>query len=705
MNFVYPGLLYGLVLGAIPIIVYYLMRFRSQRVAWGADYILERALARRRRKLYWDQIILLALRALVVMALVAAFARPRSRKAVSMATDGEALRIVLIDGSYSMLAGDGARTRNDAAREAVRELVARWGRGEKWSLYVMDSRPRWVVDHADVVDAAHSLAVIDALQVQETAVSLAAGLEAVLQHAAGQRREIFIFADDQAAAWEGLERVTPAADANTRLFWMRPPLADRRNLAVTRLEAGHERVLRGFPFSVYAQVRNFSAETVRDAELTLLVDGARYGAERVSLPPEQSARVRLEVRIDEPGSHLITARLSGDALDFDNAMSAGIDVSDAVSLLVLRDADRSGKFESAAGFLSLAARVLAGGGAREATGPLRVREHTEAQCDVAALAACDAVVLDGGRTVTPELARALRGYVDQGGTLVLAADDTIDLAAWRRHLGKAGLLPAVPARARSEPLGGQTFRRLSASGFDLPALRDFETGAEGDIAQVRFYTWLEFEAADPEAEVLARFTDGAPFAWRRRFERGAVLLLAAGLNSRNNNLLVRETVYPFLLRLFAEAAGAGQYPRRVGRSAPVRYMARGEPPPVAAQFGLEGEEPAPAALVPDTPGTRVEYRPGADRSGPASLLVLRENSRERVWIGVQGERSDSSLTPMPDAYRARMAERFGWTEVGSAGELMEALEADGRGAERYGWVMAAALLFALGELLMGLRFV
>ncbi len=705
MNFVHPFMLYGLVLGAIPIIVYYLMRFRSLRVPWGADYILERALARRKKKVYWDQIILLALRALVVMALVMAFARPQSRTERSSGSDGAVLRIVLVDGSYSMLAGKSPSIVNDMAREALRDLVARWGRGEKWSLFAMDSHPRWVVDRADVVSPEHSRAILDTLKVEETAVSLAAGLKAVLAHGSGQRREIYIFTDDQASNWEGVDQATAGMDEKTRLFWVHPPLADRRNLGVTSLEAGHERVLRGFEFPVYAQVRNFSEEAVRDVELTFLVDGAMTGSKRVSLPPGQSVRVAMGLRLDTAGPHLITARLGDDVLSYDNAMSVGVDVVESVSLLVLRDADRNAKFDSSAGFLKLAARVLAGSATNEAAGPLRVQEHTDPRCELALLEAYDAVVLDGGRSLTPELTETLRRYVERGGGLILAGDATVDMEAWRRLLGPAKLLPAVPVRVRNEPLGGDACRRLSRSGFDLPALRDLETGADGDIAQVRFFTWLDFDKPEPGSEVMARFSDGSVYAWRHRLERGSILLLAAGLNSNNNNLLVRETVYPFLLHLFAEAASAGQYTRRVERNEPVRYLARGEPRPDGAMFGLEGEEPLPAALTPHAQGWRVEYAPGANRSGPASLLVLRENSRERIWVGVQGERTDSSLTAMTPVYRAQLLEKLAWTEVGSARELMDALDAEGHGMERYGWVLMAVLLFAMGELLMGLRFI
>ncbi|MFZ4395322.1 MAG: BatA domain-containing protein [Kiritimatiellia bacterium] len=704
MSFVYPGVLYGLLLGAIPIIVYYLMRFRSLKVAWGADYILERALARQRRKVYWDQVILLALRALVVMALVVAFARPQSGKKKEFGGDGAVLRILLVDESYSMLAGKGGQTGREQASDAMRELVSRWSRGDKWSLYVMDSHPRWVVDQKAVVDPVHSRAILETLKNEEAAVSLAAGLKTVLAHGVGQRREIYIFSDDQATAWDGADQLTAPNDGRTRLFWFHPPLAERRNLGVTQLQASHERVLRGFPFPVYAQVANFSDEAVRDAELTFLVDGAMIGSKRVSLPPGQKTRVAMDLKIDTAGTHLITARLNNDVLSYDNAMSTGVEVADAISLLVLRDADRTGKFDSAAFFLKLAARIMAGNATNEAAGPLRVQELTTPACAVAQLEAHDAVLLDGGRTLTPELAETLRRYVERGGGLILAVDDTVDLVAWRRLLAPVGLLPVNPLRVRNEKLGEEICRRLSRSGFDLPALRNLETCPDGDVGQVRFYTWTEFDNPSPGTDVLARFGDGSPYVFQRRLERGSVMVLAAGLNSRNNNLLVRETMYPFLVHLFSESASSGQYKHSVGLHEPVRYLAKGEPQPENAMFEIEKEDLAAATLYPHARGMRVEYAPGASRSGPVSLLVLRDTSREKIWFGVQGERSDSSLTPMATAFQARLAETLGWTEVRSARELMDALESQGHGMERYAWVMLAVLLFALGELLMELRF-
>ena len=60
ISFVNPHLLWALPLAAAPVIIYFLMRFRAVAVPWGADYVLERALERLRKKLFLDQVLLMA---------------------------------------------------------------------------------------------------------------------------------------------------------------------------------------------------------------------------------------------------------------------------------------------------------------------------------------------------------------------------------------------------------------------------------------------------------------------------------------------------------------------------------------------------------------------------------------------------------------------------------------------------------------------
>ena len=197
MTFVYPLFLWALLLASIPIIIYYLMRFRSLKVPWGANYVLERALERLRKKLYLDQLILIALRVLAILALVFAFARPLAKGKNEVSGTG-VHRILVVDASYSMLANDGDKSAWDRAKNTMRELVATWSRGERWSLAMVTDELDWVVSDQSIDSTEECFDIIAGLETREASASLAPALENILTQTGGRPTEIYIFADDQA---------------------------------------------------------------------------------------------------------------------------------------------------------------------------------------------------------------------------------------------------------------------------------------------------------------------------------------------------------------------------------------------------------------------------------------------------------------------------------------------------------------------------
>ncbi|MDP6355757.1 MAG: BatA domain-containing protein, partial [Planctomycetota bacterium] len=197
--FLNPTYLYALPLGLIPIIIYYLMRYRSLKVVWGANYVLERALERLKKQLYLDQIILLALRTLVCLGLVLLFARPVARQHDSVVSSTGIHRVIILDGSYSMRAGETGNTRWDRSTEAMHELVKTWGRGEKWSLLLIGKEPEWIVDSAIVETPEASLELIRRIKTSESRAALAKSLEAAATKFANESVELYLFVDDQAS--------------------------------------------------------------------------------------------------------------------------------------------------------------------------------------------------------------------------------------------------------------------------------------------------------------------------------------------------------------------------------------------------------------------------------------------------------------------------------------------------------------------------
>lgn len=707
MTFVNTHLLPWLLLGLIPIIIYYLMRFRCLRIDWGANYVLERALERLRKKLYLKQLVLLALRVLALLAIVLAFARPVSSKVRSYVSGTGRHRVLIVDGSYSMLAGPPGQTDWQRAQGMMKTLVSSWGRGERWSLYFVDNLPRWVVDDEAVATPEASSAVIDGLAPTESSASLARALEETFKRIGGRETEIYIVADDQAETWRGVDELELEPDSAPSVYWLRPPRNDTSNLAVTRVAVGQERVLRGHPSRVFVRVRNYAEDPRQDLELDILVDGVFFSRRRLSLLPGQDAWTHADVTFDTPGSHAVTARLGGDALRYDDRMSAGVEVIDGLAVAVLRDAGRDDKFSSAWGFLKLAGDVLTRRDMEDAPlfrGAAFNVSLVEGEADAERLGAFDVVVVDGGRTVTPDLADALSRYVALGGGLVLAADDGVDAGTWNDVLGGAGLMPGTLGRLNAEPLGGEQYQSPARTGLG-EGLRAFETTEDGDITRLRFYSWFDIENAGGRDAVLASFSDGSPFALRRRSDPGCTLLLAAGLNCRNNNALVREMAYPLVIRLLAEAGSGRIHPRTVAVNEPIRLGVDGREPPTGAQFVMEGLEPAALSASADGQRVTLSLPGGINRTGLGSVLVIREDGHERAWYGIQGERVDSDLTPIEEGLRAALAERLGLTEAGSWEELDAILQATRRGTEWHHWIVLAALACLFGEMLIARTFV
>jgi len=714
MQFINPVLLWwALPFGAVPIIIYYLMRYRSLKVTWGANYVLERALERLRRKLYLDQIILLALRALACIALIVAFARPALQGRGGTMAAGAGHNIVILDGSYSMLAGENNRQRWDAALESLENTFNAWGRGQRWSLLLLAEEPQWIVEAGTFTTTGAAMEVVSKLAVMETSASLLAAFEAVNGRYPTGELAVYLFADDTVQSWQGMEAATWPTQRNVPVYWFNPPLTDRHNLALTAVQPASDRAVAGHPHPIFVSVQNFSPQPVEDVPLELLVDGTYFSRQTVSILSGQQRRVQFDVLFSNPGSHHVTARLAKDALEFDNTLSAGVDVVAELNVFVLRDRGAKGAFDSAWTFLEIVARARNISGRRDPRvlnmGPLTFHDVDPQSLEESKLQAADVVFIDGGVKLNASLVSAIRRYVNSGGALVLAADERIDADAWNSLLGNAGLLPAKLRNLQTHPLGGEKWQTLLAAEFVSPALRMFENVDYGNIGNAKFFTWHQLAQPAENAVVLAQFADFTPFAVRSRAGLGNVTLLAAGLNSRNNNLMVREFTVPLIVRLFTDAATSAAFPRTVRLNQSVRLRLDDTETYRAITFAGEGlfpTPPTPVAATTRADATIVEVPAELAGTGLYHLTFFRrDDERTRVWFGVQGPRSDSDLTPIDAGRRQLIAESTGVVEAGTWEQFLELLTAEGFGAEWQHWVYVAMICFLIGELIMERRFV
>ena len=149
MAFLSPLLVWGTLLGAIPLIIHLLNRRRFRRVEWAPMRYLKLTIQRNRRRVQIEQLLLLLLRIALPVLLFLFLARPVLRPTGLerwLGSGGRSSQVVLIDDSLSMGYAAGEAPAFGRAREMAAALLASVRPQDRCTI-VTTSAPRTPVLH------------------------------------------------------------------------------------------------------------------------------------------------------------------------------------------------------------------------------------------------------------------------------------------------------------------------------------------------------------------------------------------------------------------------------------------------------------------------------------------------------------------------------------------------------------------------------
>src|SRR5947209_16392649 len=131
---------------SIPIIIHILNRRRFKVVTWAAMEFLLRAMRKNRRRLEFEQWLLLATRCLLIFLLGAALARPMgcNNSALAGRAGRTGFNVIVVDNSYSMAYEanrPGARTHLDQAKKIAHSLISHFSPGGESVVLITTASP------------------------------------------------------------------------------------------------------------------------------------------------------------------------------------------------------------------------------------------------------------------------------------------------------------------------------------------------------------------------------------------------------------------------------------------------------------------------------------------------------------------------------------------------------------------------------------
>lgn len=626
-----PAFLAGLAAIVIPIVVHLRRRPRSRVVPFPSLMFLDKVPIKAEQKRRIHNWFLLSLRALALALLAFAFARPFFTDASSLAATGAGPteRVVLLDRSWSMAAGD----RWDRGVEAAREAVAGLGPLDRVSLIVFDQGAETVVRGAP--DAQLVRAALDTLTPLSGATSMGPGLklaETILQDSELTAGEVVIVSDFQANAWTGDEGVAFPGGTAVRTVELGGEAVDNR--AVTQVALNRERVDNRDRISPAARIVRTGGETEAEVEVRLELDGRLVQTRQVTLPAEGATGVAFDPVTVARRHTLLSVSMAQDALPQDDVWNLVLSPGRATNVELL---SRGSRGSSGALYLQNALEISEDQAFEVATPPELSGSDVLGERHV--------VVLNDRPFPGGASADRLAEWVRGGGGLVLIAGER---GGWTGDAPDLfpGALGGVVDR------DGGRGERLVGLDYDHPVFEVFRGARQGDFASARFYRARSFQVEDDDSvRVLARFDDGSVALAERTVGEGRVLVWSSTLDAFWTDLALKPVFLPFVHQLVRYASG---------RNPAVEAFTTGQVLDVADAAAMESAglgEVAEAlsasqervALLPD--GETVDLDRGRsflslDRPGFYQIRPPGQDDVRPVAIAVNVDRREADLTPL-----------------------------------------------------------
>jgi len=567
VSFLSSLFLWALPLAAIPIVIHLLHRRRRQVVPWGAMQLLLESVPTRRRIWHLNDFLLMLVRALVVAALVLAFALPQIRSGLITGRAPGRDVILILDTSLSTGRLQAGVPVIEQIRDRAREMLDRLHASDRVRLMLAASTPHWLDDNPSGQPARDRRIGerLAALKPTLATADMPACVHAALSSETPSdttSRLIVIVTDgaahgwgaESAPRWQAIHDLVSHASVPTALnVVIAGKPSPFSNLSIEKLSMGRTRLAVGETFGVTARVRNTGDVPREPTSLRWEIDGQPSGESQIAaLEPGQSSDVVFETACERAGVFLVSSRLTReDDLSGDNTASLVVESLDRLPILVCRGGADLQPPGAQPDFL----KAALGRSPEGSHGDFSASVFDPTLVGIDALATSDlsqyrCIVLDDVLPTSADMVDRLFDYTAHGGGLWLILGENVTSEQFNSLVFRdgGGLLPlALGSRVKAGDDHNRFFSIHPPEG-PHPATLLLGDTERLDIDDVRISQHWQLtipEAADDLA-VLLETGDGAPLAVEHLAGDGRIIVQALPTGTGWSNLPLCQVFVPLV---------------------------------------------------------------------------------------------------------------------------------------------------------------
>jgi uncharacterized membrane protein len=337
MIFLNPAILFGLLAASIPVIIHLFNLRKLKKIEFSTLTFLKELQKNKIRKIKLKQWILLALRVLIILFVVMAFARPtlQSLQIGGTTSAAKTTAVFILDNTYSMSIVDQKGSYFNQAKEIIKQVIEHLQEGDEVGL-ILVSNPKG--ENKLTSNLSEFVKNIDQLDLSfasgdlNSAITKAAQL---ISESKNFNKEIYVLSDFQKnkITKENLNNdLSELLNESIRFYSFDLSDKDVFNLSVDELKINNQIFEKDKPVSFSVTISNNSKQDVSSAVVSLFLNDERAAQKSFDVSAGQSTIVEIEAILKTNGFIDVVAEIETDEIELDNKRFASLFIPEKISV-------------------------------------------------------------------------------------------------------------------------------------------------------------------------------------------------------------------------------------------------------------------------------------------------------------------------------------------------------------------------------------
>ncbi len=522
MIFLNPAVLFGLLAASIPVLIHLLNLRKLKRIEFSTLAFLKELQKNKIRKIKLKQWLLLALRMLIILFLVTAFARP-TLKGIAIGGTTSAAKttaVFILDNTPSMSVVDSKGSYLNQAKAVVKQLLGQLQEGDDAVLIlVSDHSGREVKTTTNLADFQKQ---VDAVKISDESGYLNDAIvkaAKVLSQSQNFNKEIYLLSDFQQgrlAAPGSISNLGQLLSDKVRLYAFNFSGKEVFNLGIDQLRLNTQIFEKDKPVNFAATVTNYSSQPVSNLVVSLFVNGERSAQQSIKLNPGESKIADLDAAVKSSGYIGAFAEIEDDEILQDNRRYTNFFIPKEIPVVVFSDDPSDSRFVN----IALAAANLSGNQS-ESESVLKITQKSLNQISSLDLSQFDVVIIIGTGSGNSNLSGLdrLKTYVDNGGSILLMPGGNSTLQSFQQFANGLNIPSPTGISGKINSTSGIRFDKVD---FNHPVFKDiFSSSNKKNIESPDIYYHFKINPEGKGGSIIS-LADGSSFMTEYKIGKGKI---------------------------------------------------------------------------------------------------------------------------------------------------------------------------------------